>query len=322
MRGLKREFVNDLKNPDGLLRPILDRVKQDHTLLLAIREDSINVYYRGGNLVRIEEQQKGISYCAFFDPEYNKRRLTIPECPRTIRSKEDSRLWVRAFPQLKETMDLFFVDRRKPEREFQQLVARENNFSTVSNETEYFIVDIEHEEDRNAGARFDMLAIRWLASDRRDGSRCQASLIEMKYGDGALGGKSGLVKHLDDIHNLVSDPAKYADLISMMTAQFNQLDELGLLTFNRARGGVEIKLDPKNRPEVIILLANHNPRSTKLARILNDPAVLQYQESSVLDLRFFVSSFAGYGMHRDSILGLDEFRQLLSGSPHRGELPD
>ena len=88
------------------------------------------------------------------------------------------------------------------------MVARENNNSTISNESEYFVSDIEF-ADPGLGARFDMLAIRWLASQRKDGSNCRAALIEMKYGDGALGGSAGLLKHLQDIDALVSDHDKY-----------------------------------------------------------------------------------------------------------------
>ena len=51
------------------------------------------------------------------------------------------------------------------------------------------MADIEH-ADSALGARFDMLAIRWLASRCKNGSNCQAALIEMKYGDDALGGSA------------------------------------------------------------------------------------------------------------------------------------
>ena len=41
------------------------------------------------------------------------------------------------------------------EREFQQLVERENNRSSISGETEYFITDIELADSIN-GTRFDI----------------------------------------------------------------------------------------------------------------------------------------------------------------------
>jgi len=43
MREPSQVFMDDLLNPGGLLHPILERVKQDHTLMLSIREDYINI---------------------------------------------------------------------------------------------------------------------------------------------------------------------------------------------------------------------------------------------------------------------------------------
>jgi len=45
-RRLSDRFMKDLKS--GLLQPLLQRVHDDPTLELEIRDDYINVYYRGG----------------------------------------------------------------------------------------------------------------------------------------------------------------------------------------------------------------------------------------------------------------------------------
>jgi hypothetical protein len=137
--------------------------------------------------------------------------------------------------------------------------------------------------------------------------------MEMKYGDGALGGRSGLVKHLRDIDVLVSDNDKYESLLKTTESQFNQLDELGLLRFKHSKNGMKLKLVAADKPEVIFILANHNPRSTKLVAILDDPEVVAYGESQRFDLKFFVSSFSGYGLHADCMFTLAQFRKLLKG---------
>ena len=72
-------------NSDGLLHPLLKRVKQDHTLMLSIRADYINVYYRGGNILRVKEQGND-SYSAFFDNNYNKSGVPSPDLPNAIRN--------------------------------------------------------------------------------------------------------------------------------------------------------------------------------------------------------------------------------------------
>lgn len=309
MREISSNFLADLKNDTGILQPILKRIQNDHTLMLAIRDGYVNIYYRGGNILNVKEQHQG-SYLASFDSKYDKFGKSMPFLPRAIRSQTDSEIWVDGFARLKEIMDIFFASHNKPEREFQQLVARENNYSTVSNESEYFVADIEF-ADSDLSARFDLLVIRWLASQRTKGGNCKASLMEMKYGDSALEGSSGILKHLKDIDLLISNQEKYKYLLDTMVSQFNQLDELGLIQFNHSRKGVKVSLSVEEKPEVIFILANHNPRSTKLNSILNDAQVLAYEESPNFDLRFFVSNFAGYGLHSDCMLTLTEFRKLL-----------
>jgi hypothetical protein len=309
MRELSDSFLDDLINGNGLLHTILERVKTDDTLMLAIRGGYINIYYRGGNILRIYEQGNG-TYRPFFDEHYNKAGKTVPVLPKGIKSQDDAKEWIEAFPHLKEIMDYYFSRKSKPEREFQQLIARENNFSTISNESEYFISDIEF-ADSGLGARFDMLAIRWLASQRKKGSNCRAAFIEMKYGDGALEGSAGLLKHLKNINSLISDSDRYEKLLHTMEAQFNQLDELGLLSFNRSINGTKVKLNVNEEPEVIFILANHNPRSSKLESILNNPEIDAYEQSSRFGLRFYAASFAGYGLHADCMLPLTQFRKLL-----------
>lgn len=306
MRALSENFIDDLKG--GLLKSLLERVRQDDTLMLAIRDNYINIYYRGGNILNLEEK-KGI-YQPFFDRRYVKTEIDIPSLPKSISKPEHVKKWIDAFPVLKQTMDISFSINSKPEREFQQLIARENNCSTISNESEYFISDIEV-SDASLGARFDMLAIRWPASQRRDGGKCRAALIEMKYGDGALDGSAGLLKHLEDINALIMNSDRYKELLLTMEAQFNQLDQLGLLNFKRSSKGTSVKMNTKGKPEVIFILANHNPRSKKLRSILENKEVIAYGDSEFFDLRFFVSSFAGYGLHSDCMFKLSELREYL-----------
>jgi hypothetical protein len=154
--------------------------------MLAIRENAVNIYYRGGNLVRIARQKTG-RYQADFDAKYNLSSEVLPSLPANLQNQDESAQWVATFPALKQVMDEYFSVHNKPEREFQQLIARENNLSTISNESEYFITDIEF-ANSSLGARFDLLAVRWGASHRGNSQQCRAALFEMKYGDAALDG--------------------------------------------------------------------------------------------------------------------------------------
>lgn len=319
-RKLSPQFMQDLSS--GYLKPLLNRVKADQTLMLAIRDGYINVYYRGGSLLKLEEQkQRENGYSCFFDKNYIKQSdelkkylsdgsQLIQGLPACVRAEEDCVEWVMAIPHLKLIMDLYLGVQNKPEREFQQLVARENNSSTISNESEYFITDIEFAADRNLKARFDMLGVRWLSNDRSKMKSIRPVLVEMKYGDGALGGSAGLEKHLADIHQLLSDEKRKTELCDIIASQFNQLDELRLLTFNRNKKWQPLTPSDIGKPEVIFILANHNPRSSKLNDILSSSDVKDYAKSELFDLRFHMAGFSGYAMHNRNMLPLDEFIKL------------
>jgi hypothetical protein len=311
MRELSQSFMHNLIDPQGILHPILTRVKSDQTLMFAIRDGFINIYYRGGSILKISEPKtKSGNYQTSFDDRYNRSGIKTPNLPKILQEQDDVRQWMNGFPQLKLFMDDFYSKVNKPEREFQQLVARENNNSSISNASEYFISDIEVSESIT-GARFDMLAIRWLATQRRSGENCKLALIEMKYGDGALSGNAGMLKHLQDIDALIVNKEKYSKLVEVIAHQFEQLDQLGLLNFNKGKKYTKVMLHPNDKPEVIFILANHNPRATELKSILNSPEIVAYSESKDFDLRFFVSSFAGYGLHVKCMFDLNKFRLLL-----------
>ncbi|MCJ7770472.1 hypothetical protein MUP37_02720, partial [Candidatus Bathyarchaeota archaeon] len=88
------------------------------------------------------------------------------------------------------------------------------------------------------------------------------------------------------------------------------LDELGLLRFNKGVSNAKVKLAVDNKPEVIFVIANHNPRSSKLFTTLSDSEIVRYEQSGLFDLRFYVASFAGYGLHTNCMRTLAEFRNL------------
>ena len=106
--------------------------------MLAIRDRYFNVYYRGGNILKVIEHRKGL-YRTSFDDQYNKLQRNIPDSPASIANQADAEKWVASFPDRKNIMDEYFSAYSKAEREFQQLVARENNSSSISNESEYFV---------------------------------------------------------------------------------------------------------------------------------------------------------------------------------------
>jgi hypothetical protein len=195
-------------------------------------------------------------------------------------------------------MDFYFTKYLKLEREYQQLVVRENNYSSISNGTDFFIIDIEY--DCSAHARFDLIAIEWTSERTKrklfGNYRPKIVIFEMKYGDGALKGNSGMQKHLVDFHTLISDTKKVGKFKDEMLCVFKQKRELGIIP---CLSGVpktnknEVK-EFEDEIEMVFLIANHDPDSTKLHAEL----------SSIQgpDVKFITSNFMGYGLYRENVI--------------------
>lgn len=296
--AISPEFMDDLDT--GILAGLTEKVRKDDTLMLALRGKYINVYYRGGSILRLTRQNG--KYAAWFDKDYTGGQEQI-EFPKTISSAEHCAEWLAALPALKEAMNEHFARNRKSEREFQQLVAWENNRSLIANDTEYFITDIEF-ADVEQKTRLDMLGLKWLSKDHKNETACRPVFIEMKYGINAYDGESGIVDHINHLRKILGDEAKCEKLNTIISDQFAQLKKLELVTFNEHAHYKRAVVSGK--PEVVLVLANHNPRSKKLIKIISE-----IEEPKDFDLRFFTSSFAGYGMHDACMLDLTRFKALL-----------
>lgn len=294
-RGLSDDFLSELEK--GLLSPILDMVRIDATLCLEIRENYINIYYRGGNILRIKEKDE--LYTASFDRKYLVEETTcVPKnLPTKLTSSQNVNSWLLAIPFLKNEMDLWFGRNPKNEREFQQLIVRENNVGKCAKGTDYFICDIEY---ANFNGRFDLIAVRWPSSgsERKNNKNIGIAFIEMKYCDGALTGKAGIKEHLKDMNEFLSDQTRLDSLKIEMKNVFNQMRRLKLINNQK-----DIAQFNKDKPEYIFILANHDPASSVLKRELKDlPA-----DYPNLELKFAVSNFMGYGLYRQNIYDLKSF---------------
>lgn len=139
----------------------------------------------------------------------------------------------------------------------------------------HYIADIEYANSEN-GSRFDLLAVKWLSTSmsRKQADDIRLVFIEKKYGDSALSGSAGITKHFEDLNSFLSDARKVEDLYQEVETIFNQKTELGLIS-----GVVKpIKLS-KNKPEFILLLANHKPVKSVLQRELQEAICSPYYNS-------------------------------------------
>lgn len=309
MRGLSEKFRKDLQS--GLLNSILERVKNDSTLCLGIRNNRINVYYRGGNLMQVKEKKN--NYEINFDKQYcvGRESEIINTLPKVVRNIEETQRWINAVSSLKEIMDYWFSKNPKDEREFQQIVLRENNSSTIGSSTDYFIIDIEY--DNHEGARFDIVAVKWdsdgICRKLQGGYKPKLSFIEMKYGDKALSGSAGILKHVDDFKKYVNNH-RINDIRNEMLTVFRHLRELKLIPALQSNPN-EVK-EFSNDIEYLFVLANHDPSSRKVQDALSIMTEEYKEEHLGFAIKFCVSNFLGYGLYNENVFNLSDFKERYS----------
>ncbi len=305
-RGLESRFMEDLQK--GLLSSLKDLVIKDSSLSLEIRNNYINIYYRGGNLLRLCEVKEN-TYLPFFDCNYfNKKDSFLEKFGKfeEIRLACDIERLLDKLPLLKSEMDSWFSKNTKTEREFQQVVVWENNNSSIANSTDYFIVDIEYDNKR--GGRFDMIAIQWNSdSSARKllvGYKPKLCFIEMKYGDSALNGSSGMLDHVEQWSNYLLLEKNKEDIRDEMLNLFQQKRDLCLIAGlegnpNKVKSFVD-------EIDCIFLLANHDPGKSRLQGIIKE---LEQIKIPGIGIKFCVSNFMGYGLYKENVIDLVEFRE-------------
>ena len=300
-RALDEKMFKDFQE-GGVLHDLLDYVKSDDTLDLEFRgEGRANIYYRGGSLFCIE--RSGDGYTLTFDTKYDEGMAANPSICMAVDH----------IPLYKHAMDVWFAKNRKYEREFQQVVVRENNrHGAISHASDYYIVDIEYAyndnvSDKKTQARFDMIAVKWLSksNERQNPSAPTLAIIEMKYGDGVLGGSAGLKKHLEDFGTLVKN-GELDDFCADYSNVFNQKCALGLIP---GKEGARIKITQQDI-ELIFLIANHDPDKTGLAKIVAEIADVTMEYP--YPIRFAYASMMGYCLYADQMKSLEEMQEFLN----------
>ena len=311
-RKLSEKFIFDLKK--GLWKELLYMIQNDHALDLEIRKNYINVYYRGGSLLKVS--QKGKGYNVKFEKKYFKtdpvlenEKKEITENPIIVVTENDINTWINRIYILKKVMDNWFNFHPKLEREMQQLVVRENNYSPIANDTDFFIVDIEY-ANRSIGARFDIIAIQWNSdsSSRKLQKKYKPKLhfFELKYGDNAIGGKSGIVKHLQDFKSFIQNKNNLNKIKKEIIGIFQQKRDLGLIPALKKNIRQVSEFD--DSINFGFIFTNHKPAKSKIYRVLVD-CNDQIDELLEKNVNIFVgySNFYGYGLYKSCFYTITEF---------------
>lgn len=305
-RTISEELFHELQS--GVYHQITDIVKIDPYLDMEMRgDDGVMIYYRGGKLLTINEDQGLIG----LDEEYYLQKDVV----RIVPSASDPLDYIC---KAKHVIDLHESGpkRKLIEKEFQQRVVYENNLSANAINTDYFIADVEWADNDALGGRADIVAFRWNHMEHKK-RLLQLTLIEVKQGDGAIGtyktidkrGNSivsaGLKKHYDDFIQFSSDMDYVRNVAEDMLLVLKQKRDLGLikgLDKLFCSGTKEILPELVDKPDFIFLLANYHHYSS---------ALRDECESLPEESKFYLSSFMGYGLYKDFVLSKSRLKEVF-----------
>ena len=300
MRHLNGQFLKDFFK-GGKFYEIINMVKTDPSLDVELRGNSVMIYYRGGKLLTINDPYKNDQEDLLkeLDKQYvsqTRKGLINPiAVPKPTIDNMEAYICKgkRAIDWYEEN-----VARKLGEKEIQQRVAYENNFSVNAEDTDFFVADIEW-EDRNFGGRADIIAFKWGHMDHRR-KVVKMYLIEVKQGENSLKGSAGLAKHIKDYNAFISDKSVVSKVADDMIKVLYQKYQMGLvkglehLFVNGKLPIVEEECD------FVYLLANYKLYSTALTEVLEN------EMASVDNCKFIISCLMGYGLYKDMIISEED----------------
>lgn len=188
---------------NGLLKAVKEFDKAGRKLSLQIRDNYCNIYYRGGNILRVRPVINEFDRF-YFHINDTRPKKEVEKDKKIYVNERDELLnfckngsYNQFFKKASDQMDKWFENHPKDEREEQHNLIIANS----TNDSEYYILDIEYavsakskfkSENYNA-PRFDIVAI-----DKSG----QLWIFELKKGQGAIkGGSSDCKSHLDKFND-------------------------------------------------------------------------------------------------------------------------
>ena len=327
MRGLEDAFVKDLIEGKGNLDKLLGYIHNDDSLSLEIRDNTVDIYYRGRVLYTIGS--KNGKYI-FKKPAKNYYKGKPYEA--ILKECWNQNEYVEAIKYIKASIDGH--GSINAERECQQQIIRENNrlvsnkSGKIANDTDYYIADFEYKMTDINNGEIDLVAVKLpaIANIRQGFTTGKIAFIELKYGDGAIEtvletkdkngkvkkGNPGLGKHLKDVvefYNHISSSGKKEEFFKEILMLVNQKLDLGVIS---PIGGKKEKRINRISDDVefIFILANHKP--TNNDKLINELA--ECEKVSIpkeMNVKFAYSSCMGYGLYGASMVGIGEFQKSL-----------
>ncbi len=249
MRKLSDSFMKRLQ---GEWKPLLEYILSDSELDLQIRDNYINVYYQGGNILKINPRSFYFDEFYFYKDCNKERKTHLQEKAKKgdVNAKQIIDDLVKERDDLKENLksplnhskvECYFSKAKAKMKKWEETLNATINISHKEkqeqqqiaianrNDTDYVVLDLEYAVSRRSKfaydgklnkkvPRFDIIAIH----------NGQLVVIELKKGMDATGGLSGIKPHIDcfnhtigrDVNNLFTQEMK--DLLK-------QKQDLGIL---------------------------------------------------------------------------------------------
>jgi hypothetical protein len=295
-RAISQDFLESLQK--GELSPILEVVIKDRTLDLEMRGNEIDIYYQGLKLLSITEKGNGIYEYGEMDKEY-RRRKDGSEVSLPIFSLNDIDEYMSKAKHVIDTYDI----NEHFEYEVKQMIVRENNLKPNSNDTDFFIIDTEYQnEEKN---QFDIIALHIDSeSVARRKAKASIAVIEIKQGNGSIKTTSlnpGIRRHLEDFNQHIADKQRKNAFKKDMEEIFKQKYELGLIDKGLSENTIK-KLEIEDDIEFFIVLADYKTATSALKEEL---------KTIEGECKFFMSSCMGYGLYNWTIKSKEEILKLL-----------
>lgn len=251
MRKLSDSFMKKLQ---GEWKPLLDYILSDSKLDLQIRDNYINVYYQGGNILKINPRSFYFDEFYFYKDCAKKRKTPLQEESKSgnvkakniiaeLVDKRDCLLSPLQSHQLDKSVAAeYFQKAKKIMRDWEKTLNEQLGISHAEKQeqqqialanrknTDYVVWDLEYAvstdysfkyngsvEDKKK-PRFDIIAIH----------KGQIIVIELKKGLNALERKSGIVDHIDSYECTIGRD-NLGDFLKEMKELLKQKKDLGIL---------------------------------------------------------------------------------------------
>ena len=188
LRGISKDFAEAFRECE------LYRLYENHKdeLLIGVRNNYLNLYYNCDSIAKIK-YASGSIYCEI--DKYYLDGKHYSSQGREKRYKIEQNKICEQYQEIKKHSD----DKATPEKKAQSKLVLLNNGNKDSN---WFCIDVEYvksfnnnkeKEEADFSGRFDIIALS-------KGKPHRVAFIELKYGNGAIGGNSGIFKHVADFN--------------------------------------------------------------------------------------------------------------------------